>query len=210
MSSKRHSILPAIDRSGPRPPVNFSSSLTISENAILQGTHSITMQSETVVHPRSKFESNLGSILIGRRCLIHERTYLGARPADIETAKPGGVALGDYVTIEVGSVVEAGGTEIGDGSLIQAGASIGSGSKIGKVDDEPQSPRVGSNYSKNCTITQMSTLAPGTVLPDHTVVFSNGTRRIDRRNLTDQRKLALVKQLAILRKMISSNPDKFK
>ncbi|KAF7558482.1 hypothetical protein G7046_g5677 [Stylonectria norvegica] len=133
MSGKRNSLLPATDRSGPRPPVNFSSSLTISDNAILQGTHSISMQAETVVHPRSRFESSLGGILVGRRCLIHERVHIGARPADINTAKPGGVALGDYVTVEVGSVIEAGGTEIGDGSVIQVGARIGSGAKIGKV-----------------------------------------------------------------------------
>lgn len=148
MSSKRHSILPAIDRSGPRPPVNFSSSLTISNNAMLQGTHSITMQSETVVHPRSKFESNLGSILIGRRCLIHERTHIGARPADIESAKPGGIALGDYVTIEAGSIIEAGGTEIGEGSTIQAGANIGCGSKIGKVDATHEASRVSTDCSR--------------------------------------------------------------
>ncbi|CAM1505693.1 Fc.00g113300.m01.CDS01 [Cosmosporella sp. VM-42] len=194
MSSKRNSILPAIDRSGPKPPVNFSSSLTISDNAILQGTHSITMQAETVVHPRSRFESNLGSILIGRRCLIHERTHLGARPADIQTAKPGGVALGDYVIVEVNTVIEAGGTEIGEGSLIQVGARIGSGAKIGK----------------HCTITPMSTVAPGEVLPDGTVIYSNGTKRIDKREITDYKKLGIVKQLAVLRKMIPSNPDKFK
>ncbi|SPJ85303.1 uncharacterized protein FTOL_11084 [Fusarium torulosum] len=194
MSSKRHSILPAIDRSGPRPPVHFSSSLTISDNAILQGTHSITMQTETVIHPRSRFESNVGPILIGRRCLVHERTHIGARPANVNNAKPGGIALADYVTIEAGSVIEAGGTEIGEGSVVHAGSTVGSGARIGK----------------NCTITQMSNIAPGTVLPDNTVVFSNGTRRIDRRDLSDQRKLALVKQLAILRKMIPSNADKFK
>ncbi|GKU00984.1 dynactin 6 [Fusarium langsethiae] len=194
MSSKRHSILPAIDRSGPRPPVHFSSTLTISDNAILQGTHSITMQTETVIHPRSKFESNYGSILIGRRCLVHERVHMGARPADLDTAKPGGIVLADYVTIEAGSTIEAGETEIGEGTVVQAGTIIGSGARIGK----------------NCTITHMSKIAPGTVLPDNTVVFSNGTRRIDRRELSDQRKIALIKQLAILRKMIPSNPDKFK
>ncbi|KAM0551478.1 hypothetical protein ACHAO7_004940 [Fusarium culmorum] len=193
MSSKRHSILPAIDRSGPRPPVHFSSTLTISDNAILQGTHSITMQTETVIHPRSRFESNYGSILIGRRCLVHERTHMGARPAD-PTAKPGGIVLADYVTIEAGSTIEAGGTEIGEGTIIQAGTIVGSGAKIGK----------------NCTVTHMSKIAPGTILPDNTVVFSNGTRRIDRCELSDQRKIALIKQLAILRKMIPSNPDKFK
>ncbi|RKL14901.1 hypothetical protein BFJ68_g6035 [Fusarium oxysporum] len=188
MSSKRHSILPAIDRSGPRPPVHFSDSLTISDNAILQGTHSITIQSETVVHPRSKFESNSGSILIGRRCLIHERTHLGTRPVDPDTAQRGGIVLADFVTIEAGSIIEAGNTEIGEGTVVHAGSTIGSGARIGK----------------------MTKIAPGTILPDNTVVFSNGTRRIDRRNLADQRKIALMKQLAVLRKMIPSNADKFK
>ncbi|KAI1064791.1 hypothetical protein LB507_000739 [Fusarium sp. FIESC RH6] len=194
MSSKRKSILPAVDRSGPRPPVAFSSSLIISNDAILQGTHSITMQTETVIHPLSKFESNYGSILIGRRCLVYERAHLGARPADLDTAKPGTISLGDYVTIEAGSTIESGPTEIGEGTVIHSGSTIGSGAKIGK----------------NCTITQMSKIAPGTILPDNTVVFSNGTRRIDRRGLSEQRKLALVKQLAILRKLIPSNADKFK
>lgn len=137
MSSKRHSILPAIDRSGPRPPVHFSDSLTISDNAILQGTHSITIQSETVVHPRSKFESNSGSILIGRRCLIHERTHLGTRPVDPDTAQRGGIVLADFVTIEAGSVIEAGNTEIGEGTVVHAGSTIGSGARIGKVDTNP-------------------------------------------------------------------------
>jgi dynactin-6 len=118
---------------GPKPPVNFSSSLTISEKAVLQGTHSITIQAETVVHPGSKFESSVGSILIGRRCIIHERAHIGALPEDLDIAKPGGVSLGDYVIIEADVVVESGDTEIGDGSVIQVGCRVGTGAKIGKV-----------------------------------------------------------------------------
>ncbi|TWU75032.1 hypothetical protein ED733_006321 [Metarhizium rileyi] len=194
MSSKRHSILPAIDRSGPKPPVNFSSSLTISDNAILQGTHSITMQSETVVHPRSRFESNLGSILIGRRCIVHERTYIGARPVGADTARPGSVVLGDYVVVEVGTVIEAGDTEIGEGTTLQVGCRIGSGAKIGR----------------HCTISHKSVIPPGEDVPDYTVVYSNGLRRLDARGVSDMRKLGLVKQIAVLKKMIPSNPDKFK
>ncbi|KAM4063151.1 bacterial transferase hexapeptide (six repeats) domain-containing protein [Hirsutella rhossiliensis] len=194
MSSKRHSILPAIDRSGPKPPVSFSSSLTISDNAILQGTHSITMQSETVVHPRAKFESHLGSILIGRRCIIHERAHIGARPGDIAAAKPGGVVFGDYVVVEVGSRVEAGDTEIGEGTTVQVGSRIGSGAKIGK----------------HCTISHMSTIPPGEVVPDFTTVYSNGLRRTDRRGVCELRKHGLVKQITVLKKMIPSNPEKFK
>ncbi|KAJ4155357.1 hypothetical protein LMH87_000608 [Akanthomyces muscarius] len=194
MSSKRHSILPAIDRSGPKPPVNFSSTLIISDNAILQGTHSITMQAETVIHPRCRFESNEGSVLIGRRCIVHERAHIGARPENPETAGTGGVAVGDYVQIEVGSIIESGGTEIGEGSLIQVGSKIGSGTKIGA----------------NCTISPMSVVPAGSTLPDYTVVYSNGTQRTDRRDASDLRKLGMVKQIAVLRHMIPSNPDKFK
>ena len=133
MSSKRHSILPAIDRSGPKPPVNFSSSIVISDNAILQGTHSITIQAETVVHPRCRFESSQGSILVGRRCIVHERSQIGVQPEDEENMNTGGVSVGDYVQFEAGAIIESGGTEIGEGTLVQVGSKIGSGSKIGKV-----------------------------------------------------------------------------
>lgn len=129
-SNKRHSILPPIDKAGPRPPVNFSSSLTISDNAILVGTHSITIQSETVVHPRARLESMAGSVLVGRRCIMQERSVLGAAPA---TGSSGGVVLGDYVTIDVAAVVEGGGTEIGEGTSVGIGSRIGGGAKIGKV-----------------------------------------------------------------------------
>lgn len=212
MSSKRHSILPPTDRSGPKPPVIFSSSLTISENAVLQGTHSITIQSESVVHPRCRIESFLGSVLVGRRCIINERTHIGAQPTDIATEKPGGVVLGSYVVVEVGAVIEAGNTEIGDGSIIQVGSRIGSGAKIGKVTKCCASCHmvVLIRRSQHCTISHMSIIPPGEVLPDHTVVFSNGTRRLDRRSITEMKKHALVKQLAVIRKMIPSNPDKFK
>ncbi|KAG5953190.1 hypothetical protein E4U53_006487 [Claviceps sorghi] len=194
MSSKRHSILPAIDRSGPKPPVNFSSSLTISDNAILQGTHSITIQAETVVHPRARLESHSGSILIGRRCIVHERTHIGARPADLRSAVSGSVVLGDYVVVEVGTVIEAGNTEVGEGTTLQVGCRIGSGAKIGR----------------HCTISHKSVVAAGEELPDYTVIYSDGLRRLDQRGITDMRKLGLVKQIAVLKKMIPSNPEKFK
>ncbi|PHH65930.1 hypothetical protein CDD81_878 [Ophiocordyceps australis] len=194
MSTKRHSILPALDRSGPKPPVHFSSSLTISDNALLQGTHSITVQSETVIHPRCKLESNLGSILIGRRCIIAERAHVGARPANQEAAQPGGVVVGDYVVVDAACVIEAGDTQVGEGTNIQVGSRIGSGAKIGK----------------HCTISPKSVVAPGQVLPDFTTVYSNGLQRRDKRDICELHKLGLVKQLGVLRKLIASNPEKFK
>lgn len=218
MSSKRQSILSAVDRSGPKPPVNFSSSLTISGNAVLKGTHSITIQAETVIHPRCRIESNLGSVLIGRRCIVHERVYIGAQPADLDKAKPGGVALGEYVVVEVGAIIEAGNTEIGDGSTIHVGCKIRSGAKIGKVRRyaRPKLHISSSNAqlltfdNQNCTISHLSEISPGEVLPDNTVVYANGKRRIDRRGITDMRKSGLLKQLTVLKAMIPSNAESFK
>lgn len=132
MSNKRHSTMPLLDRGGPKPPVHFSSSLVIPKHSILQGTHSITLQSETVLHPYCRLESNLGSILVGRRCVIQERAHVGAPPEDAN-ARPGAVVLGDYVLVEANCVIEAGDTEVGTGSVVQMGSRIGSGAKIGQV-----------------------------------------------------------------------------
>lgn len=130
MSSRRPG---ATATSVPRPPLNFSDSLTIPKDARLTGSHSITIQAETVIHPRARFDSSLGSILIGRRCMIQERGELGTPPKESSNANYGGVTLGDYVVIESGAVVEAGGTDIEDGTVIQVGCRIGAGARIGKV-----------------------------------------------------------------------------
>ncbi|KAG9256825.1 trimeric LpxA-like protein [Emericellopsis atlantica] len=188
-TAKRQSTVPA----GPKPPVNFSSTVTIPKDAVLQGTHSITIQSETLIHPRARLDSNLGSILVGRRSIVQERAQIGVEPQNIDAAVPGGVSLGDYVVVEVNAVIEAGGTEIGDGSVVQVGSRIGSGAKIGK----------------DCTIAARATVAPGTVLPDQTVVLSNGQQRADKR-LADARKLSTLKQINVVRKMIRNDQDKFK
>jgi len=156
--SKRHSILPPIDKAGPKPPASLSSSLTISDNAILTGTHSMTIQGETVIHPRARLESLTGSLLVGRRCIISERAHVGAapsasakgaaarsRPGSLEVpptaasrgGSGGGVVLGDYVTVEVAAVVEAGGTEIAEGTVVGVGSRIGHGARIGKVSSRP-------------------------------------------------------------------------
>lgn len=98
------------------------------------------------------------------------------------------------MVVEVGSVIEAGDTEVGEGTTVQVGSKIGSGAKIGK----------------HCTISHKSIISAGQVLPDYTVLYSNGLQRRDRRDVVDIRKAGLVKQISVLKKMIPNNPEKFK
>ncbi|KAI3401511.1 hypothetical protein diail_10945 [Diaporthe ilicicola] len=195
--SKRHSILPPVAQAGPKAPVRFSSSLVIADSAILTGSHPIQLRTESLVHPRAKIESLGGAVDIGKRCVVHERTHVGALPAG--EAGPGGGGVGsavtimDYCTVEVGSTVEAGGTVIGEGTIVGVGCRVGSGAVIGKY----------------CTLSPRTTIAPGEKVPDYTVVFSNGMHRRDRRDVVDIRTRAQARQLEVLRKLIPSNPAKF-
>lgn len=143
-SNKRHSILPPLKDTGPKAPVRFSSSLVIAESAILTGTHTITLRTESLVHPRAKIESQVGPVDIGKRCIVQERTHVGAIPASpgrvpaksegpAEDDVGNGVKVHDYCTIESGVVVEAGGTVIGEGSRVGVGSRIGRGAVIGEV-----------------------------------------------------------------------------
>jgi dynactin-6 len=47
------------------------------------------------------------------------------------------------------------------------------------------------------------------VVPDFTVVFSNGTRRTDRRGIAELKNKGVARQIDVLRRMIPSNPAKF-
>jgi len=136
MSNKRHSMMPSAGPSaGPKAPVNFSSSITIADSALVAGMFPITISSESVVHPRARLDSSRGPVNIGRRCIVHERTIIGAGPpaGDRESGAEGSVTLGDYVTVEVGAVVETGGTSIGEGTVVGVGSRVGRGASVGKV-----------------------------------------------------------------------------
>lgn len=136
-SSKRHSILPPVAQAGPKAPVRFSSSLVIADSAILTGAHTIQLRTESLVHPRAKIESLAGPVDIGKRCVVHERTRVGALPSGVAGGGSGNggaaVTIMDYCTVEVGSTVEAGGTVIGEGTIVGVGSRVGSGAVVGKV-----------------------------------------------------------------------------
>ncbi|KAL2016925.1 hypothetical protein VTK56DRAFT_2842 [Thermocarpiscus australiensis] len=228
MSSKRHSILPPVSQSGPKPPVHFSSpSITISDSALLTGTHPISIASDSVIHPRARLDSLRGRVTIGRRCVVHERATVGSSSStSLPSSSPppppssgrinttttttaesesesqaqsqslssaAAVTLGDYVVVEVGAAIEAGDTVIGEGTTVGVGARVGAGAVIGK----------------HCTLTPYTEIAPREVVPDFTVVYSNGMRRTDRRGVAELKNTGLARQIDVLRRMIPSNPAKF-
>ncbi|RYP86141.1 hypothetical protein DL769_000819 [Monosporascus sp. CRB-8-3] len=192
-SSKRQSVLPRVP-AGPKAPANFSSSIIIADSALLTGNHTINVNSESVINPRAKLDSSNGRVTIGRRCIIHERTHIGAAPTNPSpTDSRDGVVIHDYATVEVGAAVEAGGTVIGEGTLVGVGCRVSKGAKIGK----------------HCTLTPHSVIRPGEEVPDFTVVYSNGTRRPDRRGVADLKNKVQARQIDVLRRLIPSNPAKF-
>ncbi len=116
-------------QAGPKAPVNFSSSIVIADSAIVTGDYPITVSSESVIHPRAKLDSGYGPVNIGRRCIVHERSHIGAYAAGEE----GSVSIADLVVVEVGAVIETGGTTVGEGTVVGAQCRIESGASIGKV-----------------------------------------------------------------------------
>lgn len=60
-----------------------------------------------------------------------------------------------------------------------------------------------------CTLTPHTEIAPGEVVPDFTVVYSNGKRRTDRSGIAELKNRGLVRQIEVLKRMIPSNPAKF-
>lgn len=63
-----------------RAPLKADSSATISDTAVFQGTHPITIGAGTVIHPRARFYSYSGPIIIGDACIISEKVVIGASP----------------------------------------------------------------------------------------------------------------------------------
>ncbi|KAL3419657.1 Dynactin subunit 6 [Phlyctema vagabunda] len=184
-SSKRASTMPA-----QKPPTSLSSTLVIADNASVTGTHRITLGSSTVVHPRTRLSSVYGTITVGNNCILSERSMIGLQSVPTGGEQQG-VEIENGVVIENGAVVE--GRRIGEGCLIEVNAKIGKGAVLGK----------------HCKIGPLCTVSEGEVLPDFTVVYGDGMRRIDNSGIEELKLKMVGRQVEILRKLIPSNPAKF-
>lgn len=63
-----------------RPPISAHSSATIADSVLVQGTHPITIDAETIIHPRARILSFEGPVNIGRGCVVGERCVIGSGP----------------------------------------------------------------------------------------------------------------------------------
>lgn len=62
---------------------------------------------------------------------------------------------------------------------------------------------------QHCTLTAKASVAAGEAVPDFTVVYGNGQRRTDRRDIAELKEKAMLREIEVLRRLIPSNPAKF-
>lgn len=124
-TTKRSATAPA----APKPPISLAPAISISDSASLVGTKLITIQSDTVIHPRAKLISSYAPVTVGKACILSERSAVGLQSLSNDQLE--GVVIEDCVVVEVGAIVEA--KRVGEGSIIEINARVGKGAVIGKV-----------------------------------------------------------------------------
>lgn len=143
---------------------------------------------------------------MGSNCIISERSQIGLQ-SDPPDDKEYGVVIENGVVVEVGAVVEA--RRVGEGTVIEVNAKIGKGAVVGKVWLTLPYWNAGSDRFQHCKIGPMCEVAEGEVLPDYTVLYGNGMRRLDTSGVEDLKLKVVAKQVEVLRKLIPSNLAKF-
>ncbi|OQD74557.1 hypothetical protein PENDEC_c010G04500 [Penicillium decumbens] len=135
----------------PKAPLKADATATIADTAVFQGTHPVTIGAGTIIHPRARFYTYEGPIVIGDGCIISEKAIIGAQPTYTQSRMSGETAtrLSYFVTVGPSSTIHPG-AHIHSSATIEAlvtihrGADIGSHSKIcsgceipakGKVDE---------------------------------------------------------------------------
>jgi len=126
---------------------------------------------------------------VGNACILSERSIVGLQSPSND--QPDGVVIEDCVVIEVGAIVEA--KRVGEGSIVEINARIGKGAVIGK----------------HCKVGPLCTVDENEILPDYTVIYGAGVRRLDNSGVEDLKMKMVRRQVEVLKKLIPSNPAKF-
>ncbi|KAI9750247.1 MAG: hypothetical protein M4579_006549 [Chaenotheca gracillima] len=214
-TTKRASTVPV----GPKPPTSISPKAIISDAAFIIGTTRITIGESTVLHPRSKLDSTNAPVTLGDYCIICERSVVGLSNLDGVRERVGedraqgvamsGVTVGNGVSIEAGAIVEA--QSISDGCLIEANARIGPGAVLGQVTSQMLLYRRWLNQwlLQYCRVGPMCEVKAGEVVPDYTVIYGVGKRRVDGSGIQHLRMATMKRHVDVLGKLIPSNPAKW-
>ncbi|CAD6506143.1 BgTH12-07073 [Blumeria graminis f. sp. triticale] len=184
MSNKRSST------AAQKPPTSLAKSVIISEQASLIGINHITVGANTVIHPRSKLNSMNVPISIGNNCIISERCRIGLQ-GDSSTSEVLSINIENGVIIETGAVVEA--SIIGEGCILEVNSKIGKGAILGKF----------------CKIGPSCEVIDKEIIPDFTVIYGTGQRRIDTSGIESLKLKMVAKQIDVLRKLIPSSVAHF-
>lgn len=155
--------------SAPRPPTTIHPTATVADHVLFEGPHPVTIDAETIIHPRVRLYTYDGPIQIGGGCIIGEKSVLGAPPpaesTSTSTTTPqtdgqSPIAIAQSVSIAPASTIGSG-ARIDEAAIIETAvtvhprASIGAHTKICSRCDVPADTAVG----------------------DWTVVWGSGQRR---------------------------------
>ncbi|KAF1351072.1 trimeric LpxA-like protein [Delphinella strobiligena] len=181
------------DSLAPKPPCSIHPSAIISDKAIITGTHPVTIGEGCVVHPFAKITSAVAPVRIGNNSIIAERTTVGLI-AESSASEDAAVTLEDNVSIESGAVVEA--VRVGTGSVVEVNARLGPRATVGKF----------------CKISSLCNVFDE--LPDYTIVFGEGSRRIDatvkaRSDVRDLKIKGHMMHIETLKRLVPSNTSKW-
>ncbi|KAJ5179012.1 hypothetical protein N7492_002222 [Penicillium capsulatum] len=70
----------------PKAPVKADATATIADAVVFQGTYPVTIGASTVIHPRARFYTYEGPIVVGDGCIISEKAVIGAAPDTSSTS----------------------------------------------------------------------------------------------------------------------------
>lgn len=121
----------------PKPSTEIHPTAHLDPQAYIQGTHTIVLSENVLVHPRARLISVYGPLIIGAGTVISERCVVGGpgldarEPLPPPPAEPVTTVIGQNVMLHATAEVEAG-AFLDDGCLIEPRAVIKKGVDIGK------------------------------------------------------------------------------
>ena len=176
-----------------KPQCTLHPSAIVADKAHLIGPHKLGIGENTVVHPQARILAEHGNVSIGRNCIVAEKAILGPR----EARDGADLTIAEGVSIESGAVVEA--RSVGEHTTVEVKAKIGKGAVVGRW----------------CKIAPSCRIEENEVLPDFTVVYGLGQRRVDTvlRDLKEMRDLrvkARDMEIGLLRTLIADGSLKWR